>query len=59
MMMRNMQARVIAGVCSGLAEHLKLDPLLIRVVFVAGFLYFGVGPLAYVILWVCTQKKET
>lgn len=55
--MRNLQNRVIAGVCSGLADRLKLDPLIVRIVFVAGFLYFGVGPLAYVILWICTQPK--
>jgi phage shock protein PspC (stress-responsive transcriptional regulator) len=58
-MMRNMQCRVIAGVCSGLAEHFKIDPLIVRLIFVAGFLYFGVGPLAYAILWVCTQKKSS
>lgn len=56
-MMRNVKARVIAGVCSGLADWLKLDPLIVRVIFVAGFLYFGVGPLAYVILWICTQPR--
>jgi len=44
--------KMIAGVCSGIAWHLGVDPTLIRVVTaVAGVVFFPVVPLAYVLLW--------
>ena len=42
---------MIAGVCGGLAEHLDLDPLLIRLLFVLIALTPG-GILLYLVLWV-------
>jgi phage shock protein C len=38
------------GVCSGLGEYFDLDPTLVRVIFVVGFLTFGTGLLLYIIL---------
>lgn len=50
---RNPRDAWIAGVCSGIADHLNVDPLLIRVVFVL-LLFAGVFPaiVLYVIMWV-------
>ena len=31
---RSREDRVIAGVCGGLAKHLNVDPLLVRLIFV-------------------------
>ncbi len=44
------QDRVIGGVCSGLADYLKLDPTLVRLAFVVLALAKGFGILVYLIL---------
>lgn len=41
----------IGGVCSGLARYFDLDPLLVRVAFVAGLVFSGVTLIAYLLLW--------
>lgn len=41
----------IAGVCSGLARHIGIDPLLVRIGFVAGLLIGGAPIVAYLLMW--------
>ncbi|HXR50132.1 MAG TPA: PspC domain-containing protein [Verrucomicrobiae bacterium] len=43
----------MAGVCGGIAEYLNIDPLVVRLIFVA-LLLFGIAPiiLIYLIMWV-------
>lgn len=41
----------IGGVCAGLARYFDLDPLLVRVAFVAGIFFNGVSLIAYPLLW--------
>ena len=41
-----------AGVCSGLARELGIDPLIVRVAFIAAALAGGVGVAVYVLAWV-------
>ena len=38
------------GVCSGLGEYFDIDPTIVRVLFVFGFLAAGGGLLLYLIL---------
>lgn len=52
-MKRDPDKGMIAGVCTGLAEWFGIDALWIRLLFVFAFLYFGAGPILYVILWIC------
>jgi phage shock protein C len=49
---------MIAGVCGGLAVHLGLDPLLVRVAFVLFALGGGCGVLLYIILWILMPQEE-
>jgi len=49
---RDTDHRVIAGVCSGLARHLGVDPLIVRVAFVAAATAGGVGVAVYALAWV-------
>jgi phage shock protein PspC (stress-responsive transcriptional regulator) len=42
----------IAGVCGGVANYFGIDPTLVRFVWLAAFLVYGVGLLAYLIGWV-------
>ena len=43
--------RIIGGVCSGLAEYLDIDPLLVRAVFAVLAFAGGSGVPLYVLLW--------
>src|SRR3954451_6687454 len=49
---RDTEHRVVAGVCSGLARHMGLDPLIVRVAFVAAAATGGIGIALYVIAWI-------
>ena len=48
---RDTDDQKIGGVCSGLARYFDLDPLLVRVAFVAALFFNGVSLIAYVLLW--------
>ena len=43
--------RVIAGVCGGLGEYLRIDPVLLRIAFVGLAFVSGSGIILYVIAW--------
>ena len=48
---REREGRLLGGVCTGLARHLGVDPLLVRVVFVAAAAAGGFGVGVYVLMW--------
>jgi phage shock protein C len=45
-------------VCSGLAEYFNVDPLFIRIAFVAAAFLQGFGILLYVVLWVLMPPPD-
>ncbi|WP_329250928.1 PspC domain-containing protein [Actinoallomurus sp. NBC_01490] len=49
--------RLVGGVCSGLAEHLGLEVIVVRVAF-AVLLAAGVGVVAYVALWLLVPQRD-
>jgi len=49
---RDMQNKVIGGVCSGLANYFGIDAALVRLFFAISILCFGTGFWLYVILWI-------
>lgn len=49
--------RMIAGVCSGIAEYFETDPTLIRILFVLFALALGSGILFYLILAIIIPSK--
>lgn len=49
---RDLQHRVIGGVCSGLGNYLGIDTAIVRVLFVLAFLAFSTGFWLYVLLWI-------
>ena len=49
---RSRNERMLAGVCGGLAEYLKADPTLIRLLFVVFALAGGPGIIAYALFWI-------
>jgi phage shock protein C len=46
---RSKTNKVFFGVCGGIAEHLGLDPVVVRLVFILVTLFGGMGVLAYII----------
>ena len=53
---RNMDEKMIAGVCSGLASYTGLDVTIIRIIFVIVFFVYGTGLMAYMIVWFAAPK---
>ena len=49
---RRLDNRVIAGVCSGMADYFAIDPILVRLAFVVITFAGGAGVLAYIVLWI-------
>lgn len=45
------------GVCSGLANYFDIDPTVMRIIFLAAFLFFGTGLLLYLILLIAMPQK--
>ena len=56
---RSPDSRVIAGVCGGLGAYFRIDPVILRILFVLLFFVNGVGLLAYIILWIAVPKAFT
>ncbi len=52
---RNADDKIIAGVCSGLADSLRIDPVIMRILFV---LFFGVSFWIYVVLWIVVPVQS-
>jgi phage shock protein C len=55
---RSKTDRVIAGVCGGIAQHLNIDPIIIRILFLIAFLTEGFGLLLYIILWIAIPEEN-
>lgn len=56
---RDPDDKVIGGVCSGLSAYFDLDVSLIRIAFVISVVFFGVGVLPYIILWIILPEAIT
>lgn len=55
---RNTQNKVIAGVCSGLADFFGIDVALMRVIFILLLVAGYSGFLIYLILWIVMPKAN-
>ena len=52
---RDSSNRIIAGVCSGIAEYFKLDPIIVRVLF---FIAVPLNLIVYIIFWIGIPSKD-
>ena len=48
--------RIIGGVCAGLADYFEIDPIIMRLIFLA-LLFAGAGLLIYIIAWIFIPSK--
>ena len=56
---RNRARRVVAGVASGVADHLGVEDKWVRLFFVAASFAGGFGALLYAGLWMCTPLDDS
>ena len=61
---RSTKVKIIGGLCGGIANYFNIDPVIIRLIFVAVMFLGGWAVLAYIIGWIivpkeCCVTKET
>lgn len=54
---RPLDDRMVAGVCSGLARYLRLDPVVVRVVLASLTVVGGLGVVLYATVWLLTPDE--
>ncbi len=54
---RSRSDRRISGVCGGIADYFKMDPTLVRILFVLGLLFVGGTFWAYIILMILIPEE--
>ncbi len=52
---RNADDKILGGVCSGLANYLGIDPVIMRIIFV---LLFGALLWVYILLWIIVPSQS-
>lgn len=57
-LMRSMVDKKIAGVCSGIARQYDWDVTLVRIAFLLGIVFHGVGLLLYVLAWIAMPRDD-
>jgi len=56
---RNTDDVIIAGVASGIAKYLDIDPVYTRLAFVLAIFLNGIGLVAYIVLWLVMRPAKT
>lgn len=56
---RNPEDKVLGGVSSGIAAYFGIDTGIVRLLFVLGIVFFGVGFLLYIVLWMIAPPANT
>ena len=58
-MYRDPDNRVIGGVCAGMGAYWNIDPVILRMIFIALVLAGGLGVLVYLILYIVLPEAKT
>jgi len=56
---RNKNDKLIGGVCSGIANYFKIDPAIVRVLTFLLILAYGIGLMAYIVLWIILPGDDS
>jgi phage shock protein PspC (stress-responsive transcriptional regulator) len=54
---RNDTDKLLGGVCSGIANYLRIDPTIVRLVFALMVFGAGTGVFLYILLWIILPSK--
>ncbi len=55
---RDPRGEWLGGVCAGIARELRVDPLIVRVAFVAAAVAGGIGVVVYLLAWAFTPALD-
>lgn len=58
-LVRPLDGRIIAGVCSGLARRFGMKPLTVRLLFALSCLLPGPQFIAYIAMWILIPAEKT
>jgi phage shock protein C len=51
--------KMVAGVCTGLANYVNIDPTIMRILFVLIAFAGGASLLVYLIMWIVMPEEKT
>jgi Putative stress-responsive transcriptional regulator len=55
---RSKTNKIIAGVCGGIGEYFKIDPTLVRLLWLLiSVMSAGSGVVAYIVAWIVIPKE--
>lgn len=57
-LMRSISNKKIAGVCAGLARQYDWDVTLVRLAFLLGIVFHGIGLLVYILAWITMPRDD-
>ena len=55
---RSEKDRMIAGICGGIAEYLDIDPVIVRLIWVAFTCLVGSGILLYIVAYLIIPNES-
>jgi len=58
-MFRDPERKVIGGVSGGIAAYFGIDLLVVRLLFVIFTIFFGVGFIIYIVLWIALPEAKS
>lgn len=58
-MFRDTESKVIAGVCTGVANYFGIDAVIVRVIFIITTLMGGLGFFTYIFLWIILPEAKS
>lgn len=54
---RSGKERILGGVCGGIAEHLGIDPVIVRLLWIIASFAWGFGVILYLICWIIIPRN--
>ncbi|MBN2101274.1 MAG: PspC domain-containing protein [Candidatus Aenigmarchaeota archaeon] len=54
---RSGKDKILGGVCGGIAEYLKIDPVIVRFVWILSIFVYGIGVWLYIIMWIIMPRN--
>ena len=58
-MFRDPEHKVVGGVSGGIAAYFGLDLVLVRLLFIVFTIFFGIGFLIYIVLWIALPEAKS
>ena len=56
---RDADERILGGVCSGMGYYWRIEPLVLRIIFILTLFWGGLGLITYIILWIVVPPAMT